>query len=155
MTSPVVEQQDLQGVIGENAKIKPATVIQVIRINFNRSSKIFTYQKLYLKSVHKFYQPRRVVRAAGSQKSEKAKNEAATEGSLMPSIYTNRMNRLHAINEVRSRLINSVTIVKQQDLQMVMQVKKRKYNLQQKDSSMPSIQTDSVDYIPEMRAEEG
>ena len=72
--------------IGENAKIKPATVIQVIRINFNRSSKIFTYQKLYLKTVHKFYQPRRAVGAAGSQKSEKAKKESATEGSLMPSI---------------------------------------------------------------------
>ena len=72
--------------IGENVKIKPAMVIQVIRINFNRSNKIFTYQKLYLKSVHKFYQPRRVVEAAGSQKSEKAKKESATEGSLIPSI---------------------------------------------------------------------
>ena len=72
--------------IGENAKIKPATVIQVIRINFYRSSKIFTYQKLYLKSLDKFYQPRRVVGAAGSQKSEKAKKESARGGSLMPSI---------------------------------------------------------------------
>ena len=72
--------------IGENAKIKPATVIQVIRINFNRSNKIFTYQKLYLKSVHIFCQPQRVVGAAGGQKSEKAKKESATEGSLMPSI---------------------------------------------------------------------
>ena len=33
-------------------------------------------------------------------------------------------------------------IVKQWDLQGVMQVKKRKYNLQQKDRSMPSIKTD-------------
>ena len=57
--------------IGENVKIKPAMVIQVIRINFNQSNKIFTYQKLYLKSVHKFHQPRQVVGAAGGQKSEK------------------------------------------------------------------------------------
>jgi hypothetical protein len=70
MTSPVVEQYDLQ-VIGENAKIKPAMVIQVIRINLNLSNKIFTYQKLYLKSVHKFHQPQRVMGAAGGQKSEK------------------------------------------------------------------------------------
>jgi hypothetical protein len=58
-------------VIGENAKIKPAMVVQVIRINLNRSNKILTYQKLYLKNVHKFRQPRRVVGAAGGQKSEK------------------------------------------------------------------------------------
>ena len=57
--------------IGENVKINPATVIQVIRINFNWSNKIFTYQKLYLKSVHKFRQPPRVVGDAGGQKSEK------------------------------------------------------------------------------------
>jgi hypothetical protein len=38
-------------VIGEKAKIKSATVIHVIRINLNRSNKIFTYQKMYLKSV--------------------------------------------------------------------------------------------------------
>jgi preprotein translocase subunit YajC len=74
------------GVIGENAKIKPATVIQVIRINLNRSNEIFTYQKLYLKSVHKFRQLRRVVGAAGGQRSEKAKKKSATEGRLMPSI---------------------------------------------------------------------
>ena len=92
------------GVIGENAKIKPATVIQVIRIKFNRSNKICTYQKLYPKSVHKFYQPRQVVGAAGSQKSEKAKKDTATEGSLLPSIYTNKINRLHASNEVRRGL---------------------------------------------------
>ena len=57
--------------IGENAKIKPATVIQVIRINLNLSNKIFTCQKLYLKSVHKFHQPWQVVGVAGGQKSEK------------------------------------------------------------------------------------
>jgi len=39
------------GVIGEKAKIQSATVIHVIRINLNWSNKIFTYQKLYLKSV--------------------------------------------------------------------------------------------------------
>ena len=33
-------------------------------------------------------------------------------------------------------------IVKQWDLQGVMQVKKRKYNLQQKDRSVPSVKTD-------------
>ena len=37
--------------IGEKAKIKSATVIHVIRINLNRSNKIFTYQNMYLKSV--------------------------------------------------------------------------------------------------------
>ena len=37
--------------IGEKAKIKSATVIHVIRINLNRSNKIFTYLKMYLKSV--------------------------------------------------------------------------------------------------------
>jgi hypothetical protein len=58
-------------VIGENAKIKPATVIQVIKIHLNQSNKIFTYQKLYLKSIHKFCQPREVVAAAEGQKSEK------------------------------------------------------------------------------------
>ena len=54
MTLPVVEQLDLQGVIGEKAKIKPAMVIQVIRINLNWLNKILTYQKWYLRSVHKF-----------------------------------------------------------------------------------------------------
>ena len=33
-------------------------------------------------------------------------------------------------------------IVKQWDLQGVMQVKNRKYNLQQKDRSVPSVKTD-------------
>ena len=37
--------------IGEKAKIKSAMVIHVIRINLNRSNKIFTYQNVYLKSV--------------------------------------------------------------------------------------------------------
>jgi hypothetical protein len=72
--------------IGEKAKIKLATVIQVIRINLNRSDKIFTYQKWYLKNVHKFRQPLRVVGAARGQKSEKVKNKSATEGRLMASI---------------------------------------------------------------------
>ena len=39
------------GVIGEKAKIKSATVIHIIRINLNRSNKIFTYQNMYLKSM--------------------------------------------------------------------------------------------------------
>ena len=87
MTSPVVEQLDLQGVIGEKAKMKSTTVIHVIRINLNQSNKIFTYQKLYLKSVHKSHQPLPVVGAAGGQKSEKVKKKkSATEGRLMPSI---------------------------------------------------------------------
>ena len=73
MTSPVVEQLDLQGVIGEKAKKKSTTVIHIIRINLNQSNKIFTYQKLYLKSVHKFRQPLPVVGAAGG--SEKRKSE--------------------------------------------------------------------------------
>ena len=60
--------------IGEKAKIKPATVIQVIRINLNRPNEIFTYQNWYLKSVHKFRQPLRVVGAAGGQKSEEVCN---------------------------------------------------------------------------------
>ena len=47
-------------------------------------------------------------------------------------------------------------IVKQWDLQGVMRVKKRKYNLQQKDSQCHQLkQTDPVNYIPVMRAEEG
>jgi hypothetical protein len=74
MTSPVVEQLDLQGVIGE---IKSTTVIHVIRINLNQSNKIFTYQKLDLKSIHKFHQPLPVVGAAGGgQKSEKVKKRS-------------------------------------------------------------------------------
>jgi len=73
-------------VIGEKARIKPAMVIQVIRINLNRSNKIFTYQKWYLKSVHKFRQLLQVGGAAGGQKSEEVKKQSATEGRLMPSI---------------------------------------------------------------------
>jgi len=84
-------------VIGKKAKIKPATVIQVIRINLNWSDKIFTYQKWYLKSVHKFHWPLRVVGAARGKKSEKAK-KSTMEGRLMPSIWTNRMNCLHTSN---------------------------------------------------------
>ena len=77
MTSPVVEQLDLQGVIGEKAKMKSTTVIHVIRINLNQSNKIFTYQKLYLKSAHKSCQPLPVVGAAGGeQKSEKVKKRS-------------------------------------------------------------------------------
>jgi hypothetical protein len=55
-------------VIGKKAKIKPATVIQVIRIDFNQSNKVFTYQKWYLKSVHTFHQPLQAV-------GEKSKKE--------------------------------------------------------------------------------
>jgi len=73
-------------VIGEKAKIEPATVIQVIRINLNQSNKILTYQNWYLKSVHKLRQLLRVGRAAGGQKSEEAKKKSAIEGRLMPSI---------------------------------------------------------------------
>jgi hypothetical protein len=68
--SPVVDQQDLQGVIGGKGKIKPAMVIQIIRINLNWSNKIFTYQKWHLRIVHKLHQPLRVVGAAEGQKSE-------------------------------------------------------------------------------------
>ena len=57
--------------IGKKATIKPATVIQVIRIDLNRYNKVFTYQKWYLKSVHTFHQPLQAVGAAGGQKSEK------------------------------------------------------------------------------------
>ena len=80
----MVEQLDLQGVIGEKAKMKSTTVIHVIRINLNQSNKIFTYQKLYLKSVHKSCQPLPVVGAAGG--ARKKKKKSATEGRLMPSI---------------------------------------------------------------------
>jgi hypothetical protein len=73
-------------VIGEKAKIKPATVIQVIRIDFNQSNKVFTYQKWYLKSIHTFHQPLQAVGAAGGQKSEKVKKKSATEGRLIPLI---------------------------------------------------------------------
>jgi len=73
MTSPWLNSRTCRGVMGENAKIKPATVIQVIRINLNQSNKIFTYQKLYLKSVHKFRQLWRVVGAAGVRKAKKQK----------------------------------------------------------------------------------
>jgi hypothetical protein len=71
MTSPVVEQLDLQGVIGEKAKMKSTTVIHIIRINLNQSNKIFTYHKLYLKSVHKSCQPLPVVGAAGGSEKRK------------------------------------------------------------------------------------
>jgi hypothetical protein len=84
MTSPVVEQLDLQVVIGEKAKMKSTTVIHIIRINLNQSNKIFACQKLYLKSVHKFCKPLPVVGAAGGP--EKRKRKSATEGRLMPSI---------------------------------------------------------------------
>ena len=92
----------MQGVIG---KIKPAMVIQVIRINFNQSNKIFTYQKWYLKNIHKFHQPLQVVGAARGQKSKK---EVCNRREVN-SIQLNRMNCLHASNKVRSRLINAVT----------------------------------------------
>ena len=46
MTSPVVEQSDLQGVIGEKAKIQPAMVIEVIRIDLNQSNKTFYIQQI-------------------------------------------------------------------------------------------------------------
>ena len=72
--------------IGKKAKIKPATVIQVIRINLNQSNKIFTYKKWYLKSVHTFHQPLQVVGAAGGQKNKKVKKKSATEGRLIPLI---------------------------------------------------------------------
>ena len=76
MTSPVVEQLDLQGVIGENTKMKSTMVIHVIRINLNQSNKIFTYQKLYLKSTHKSCQPLPVVGAAGgAEKGKRGKKE--------------------------------------------------------------------------------
>ena len=68
--------------IGEKAKINPATVVQVIRIDLNRSNKIFKYQKWYLKSVYKCCQPLQVVGAAGDQKSKKARNKSATEGQV-------------------------------------------------------------------------
>ena len=51
MTTPVVEQLDLQGVIGENTKMKSTMVISVIRINLNRSNIIFKYKNVYLKSM--------------------------------------------------------------------------------------------------------
>jgi hypothetical protein len=47
---------------------------------------VFTYQKWYLKSVHKFRQPLQVVGAAGGQKSEKAKKKSVIEGRLIPLI---------------------------------------------------------------------
>ena len=75
MTSPMVKQLDLQGVIGEKAKMKSTTVIHVIRINLNQSNKIFTYQKLYLKSVHKSHQPLPVVGAAGGAEKQKRKKK--------------------------------------------------------------------------------
>ena len=72
--------------IGKKAKIKSATVIHVIRIDFNQSNKVFTYQKWYLKSVHTFHQPLQAVGAAGGQNSKKAKKKSATEGRLIPLI---------------------------------------------------------------------
>ena len=62
--------------IGEKAKKKSTTVIHIIRINLNQSNKIFTYQKLYLKSVYKSCQPLPVVGAArGPEKGEREKKE--------------------------------------------------------------------------------
>ena len=75
MTSPVVEQLDLHGVKGEKAKMKSTTVIHVIRINLNQSNKIFTYLKLYLKSIHKSCQPLPVVGAAGGPEKRKSEKE--------------------------------------------------------------------------------
>ena len=72
--------------IGEKAKIKPAMVIQVIRINLNWSNKIFTYQKWYLKSVYKCCQPLRVVGAEGVRKAKKRKINLQQKGRSMPSI---------------------------------------------------------------------
>ena len=68
--------------IGEKAKIKPAMVIEVIRIDLNGSNKTFTYKEWYLKNVHKCRQPLRVVGPAGGQKCENAKKKSATEGQV-------------------------------------------------------------------------
>jgi hypothetical protein len=46
-------------------------------------------------------------------------------------------------------------IVKQWDLQEVMQVKKRKYNLQQKDRSMPSIKMDKSSQLHSNEGQRG
>ena len=75
----MVEQQDLQGVISEKAKIEPA---MVIRIDLNQLNKMFTYKKLYLKNVHKCRQPLQVVGAVGGQKCENAEKKYATEGHV-------------------------------------------------------------------------
>jgi hypothetical protein len=71
MTSPIIKQKDLQGVIGENVKIESAIVIGLIRINFNQLNKKFIYKKWHLKNIHKFHQPVQVVGAVRGQKSEK------------------------------------------------------------------------------------
>ena len=62
--------------IGEKAKIKPATVIQVVKIDLNWSNKVFTYKKWYLKSVHTFRQPLQVVGAADGQKKTKKRKRS-------------------------------------------------------------------------------
>ena len=62
--------------ISEKAKIEPAMVIEVIRIDLNWLNKISTYKKWYLKSIHKCYQPLPVLGAVGGQKSEKAKKRS-------------------------------------------------------------------------------
>ena len=90
MTLPVVEQLDLQGVIGEKAKMKSTTVIHIIRINLNQSNKIFTYLKLYLKSVHKSRQPLPVVGAAGGQKSEKSEQKEVCNRREVNAINLNK-----------------------------------------------------------------
>ena len=68
--------------MGEKAKIEPAMVIEVIRIDLSRSNKTFTYKKWYLKNVHKCRQPLQVVGAVGGQKCENAKKKYATEGHV-------------------------------------------------------------------------
>ena len=68
--------------ISEKAKIEPAMVIEVIRIDLNRLNKTFTYKKWYLKNVHKCRRPLQVVGAVGGQKSEKAEKKSATEGHV-------------------------------------------------------------------------
>ena len=75
--------------IGEKAKIKPAMVIEVIRIDLIGSNKTFTYKKWYLMNVHKYRQPLQVVGAVGGQKSEKAKKRKRSlqqKGRSMSSI---------------------------------------------------------------------
>ena len=90
MTSPVVEQLDLQGVIGEKVKKKSTTVIPVIRINLNQSNKIFTYQKLYLKSVHKSCQPLPVLGAAGGPEKQKSEQKEVCNTREVNAINLNK-----------------------------------------------------------------
>src|ERR1700729_27951 len=79
----IVEQRELQGLIQAKMR-KYAMLMKVISIYFNKSNKIFKYQKSYLKSADKFRPPLlSIVRSRGGE-MKKPKIKSATEGQVNP-----------------------------------------------------------------------